>query len=68
MAEHDSNGSAIRIDHRRGVVMRRLAGEDPVVNEEWLTDKDRFAFTWQTSPDRLTDPAGARARRGRRPR
>ncbi|MDO8122497.1 NADH-quinone oxidoreductase subunit G [Isoptericola sp. b490] len=56
IAEHDSNGSAIRVDHRRGVVMRRLAGEDPVVNEEWLTDKDRFAFTWQTAPDRLTAP------------
>ncbi|HMO11576.1 MAG TPA: NADH-quinone oxidoreductase subunit G, partial [Actinotalea sp.] len=56
IAEHDSNGSAIRVDHRRGVVMRRLAGDDPVVNEEWVTDKDRFAFTWQSAPDRLTVP------------
>ena len=24
--------------------MRRLAGNDPEVNEEWITDKDRFAF------------------------
>ena len=24
--------------------MRRLAGDDPEVNEEWITDKDRFAF------------------------
>jgi NADH-quinone oxidoreductase subunit G len=56
VAEHDSNGSAIRVDHRRGVVMRRMAGEDAVVNEEWLTDKDRFAFAWQTAPDRLTTP------------
>jgi NADH-quinone oxidoreductase subunit G len=56
VAEHDANGSAIRVDHRRGVVMRRLAGDDPVVNEEWITDKDRFAFTWQTAPDRITVP------------
>jgi NADH-quinone oxidoreductase subunit G len=56
IAEHDSCGSAIRVDHRRGVVMRRLSGDDPAVNEEWITDKDRFAFTWQTSPDRLTTP------------
>ncbi|MFI6425509.1 NADH-quinone oxidoreductase subunit G [Promicromonospora sp. NPDC050880] len=56
IAEHDSNGSAIRIDHRRGQVLRRLSGEDPVVNEEWITDKDRFAFTWQSAPDRLTTP------------
>lgn len=56
VAEHDACGSAIRVDHRRGVVLRRLAGDDPVVNEEWITDKDRFAFTWQSAPDRLTRP------------
>ncbi|WP_402462101.1 NADH-quinone oxidoreductase subunit G [Isoptericola aurantiacus] len=56
ISEHDACGSAIRIDHRRGKVMRRLSGNDPVVNEEWITDKDRFAFTWQTAPDRLTTP------------
>ncbi|QIK82607.1 NADH-quinone oxidoreductase subunit G [Sanguibacter sp. HDW7] len=56
IAEHDANGSAIRIDHRRGTVMRRLAGDDAVVNEEWISDKDRFAFHWQTAPDRLTHP------------
>ncbi len=56
VAEHDSSGSAIRVDHRRGVVLRRLAGQDPLVNEEWITDRDRFAFTWQSAPDRLTHP------------
>ncbi len=56
VSEHDSQGSAIRVDHRRGVVMRRLAGEDPAVNQEWITDKDRFAFRWQSSPDRITTP------------
>ncbi|NNU26475.1 NADH-quinone oxidoreductase subunit G [Isoptericola sediminis] len=56
IAEHDACGSAIRVDHRRGSVMRRLAGDDPAVNEEWITDKDRFAFTWQDAPDRLTTP------------
>ncbi|MEK8225730.1 molybdopterin-dependent oxidoreductase [Oerskovia sp. M15] len=38
------------------MVLRRLSGEDPLVNEEWITDKDRFAFTWQDAPDRLTHP------------
>lgn len=56
VSEHDSNGSAIRVDHRRGVVLRRLAGEDAAVNEEWITDKDRFAFTWQSAADRVTTP------------
>src|SRR5690606_8773323 len=48
---------AIRSRSARAVQSpRRLAGEDPVVNEEWITDKDRFAFTWQKAPDRLTQP------------
>jgi len=56
VAEHDACGSAIRVDHRRGKVMRRLSGNDPEVNEEWITDKDRFAFTYATMPDRLAYP------------
>ena len=56
IAEHDACGSAIRVDHRRGQVMRRLAGDDPEVNEEWITDKDRFAFAYGRADDRLTRP------------
>jgi NADH-quinone oxidoreductase subunit G len=56
IAEHDACGSAIRVDHRRGKVMRRLAGNDPEVNEEWITDKDRFAFHYAGAGDRLTYP------------
>ena len=56
VAEHDACGSAIRVDHRRGLVMRRLAGDDPEVNEEWITDKDRFAFAYGRGEDRLTRP------------
>jgi NADH-quinone oxidoreductase subunit G len=56
IAEHDACGSAIRVDHRRGTVMRRLAGDDPEVNEEWITDKDRFAHRYGDGEDRLTLP------------
>ncbi len=56
VTEHDASGSAIRVDMRRGVVLRRMAGNDPEVNEEWITDKDRFAFPWASAPDRLTTP------------
>ncbi|KQY56907.1 MULTISPECIES: NADH-quinone oxidoreductase subunit G [unclassified Nocardioides] len=56
IAEHDACGSAIRVDHRRGKVMRRLAGNDPEVNEEWITDKDRFGFHYARQADRLTHP------------
>ncbi|RYY46776.1 MAG: NADH-quinone oxidoreductase subunit G, partial [Actinomycetales bacterium] len=56
VGEHDACGAAIRVDHRRGAVMRRLAGDDPEVNEEWITDKDRFAFAWSRQQDRLRTP------------
>jgi NADH-quinone oxidoreductase subunit G len=56
VAEHDACGAAIRVDHRRGKVMRRLAGNDPEVNEEWITDKDRFAFHYAHAGDRITYP------------
>ncbi|WP_183100492.1 NADH-quinone oxidoreductase subunit G, partial [Nocardioides pelophilus] len=56
VAEHDACGSAIRVDHRRGKVLRRMAGDDPAVNEEWITDKDRFAFAYARGDDRITYP------------
>ncbi|RYB93543.1 NADH-quinone oxidoreductase subunit G [Nocardioides oleivorans] len=56
VAEHDACGAAIRVDHRRGKVMRRLAGNDADVNEEWISDKDRFAFRYATTDDRITYP------------
>lgn len=56
VAEHDACGAAIRIDHRRGKVMRRLAGNDPEVNQEWISDKDRFAFRYADAEDRLRYP------------
>ncbi|WP_026459974.1 NADH-quinone oxidoreductase subunit G [Schaalia suimastitidis] len=55
VSEHDASGSAIRVDVRRGEVVRRMAGNEPSVNEEWITDKDRFAFDW-FKQDRLTTP------------
>ncbi|WP_327586303.1 NADH-quinone oxidoreductase subunit G [Nonomuraea sp. NBC_00507] len=54
--EHCAAGCAQRTDHRRGRVTRRLAGNDPQVNEEWNCDKGRWAFTYATQPDRLKTP------------
>ncbi|MFG2722920.1 NADH-quinone oxidoreductase subunit G [Streptomyces sp. NPDC048416] len=56
VCEHCAGGCATRTDHRRGKVMRRLAAEDPEVNEEWVCDKGRFAFRYAQKPDRLTTP------------
>ncbi|MDX6319611.1 MAG: NADH-quinone oxidoreductase subunit [Nocardioidaceae bacterium] len=56
ICEHCASGCALRTDHRRGKVMRRLAGNDPSVNQEWNCDKGRFAFRSTRLEDRLTTP------------
>ncbi|MEU2230189.1 NADH-quinone oxidoreductase subunit G [Streptomyces vietnamensis] len=56
VCEHCAGGCATRTDHRRGKVMRRLAAEDPEVNEEWICDKGRFGFRYAQQRDRLTTP------------
>jgi len=56
VCEHCASGCSLRTDWRRGKVLRRLAGEDPQVNEEWNCDKGRWAFTYATGKSRLTQP------------
>jgi NADH-quinone oxidoreductase subunit G len=56
ICEHCAAGCRQRTDHRRGAVTRRLAGNDPQVNEEWNCDKGRWAFTYATQPDRFVSP------------
>ncbi|MDI9949815.1 NADH-quinone oxidoreductase subunit G [Rhodococcus sp. IEGM 1305] len=56
VCEHCASGCAQRTDHRRGKVLRRLAGDDPEVNEEWNCDKGRWAFAYATERDRITAP------------
>jgi NADH-quinone oxidoreductase subunit G len=56
VCEHCASGCHQRTDHRRGKVMRRLAGDEPLVNEEWNCDKGRWAFNYATQSDRLTTP------------
>jgi NADH-quinone oxidoreductase subunit G len=56
VCEHCASGCAQRTDHRRGKVLRRLAGDDPEVNEEWNCDKGRWAFNYATRPDVITTP------------
>jgi NADH-quinone oxidoreductase subunit G len=54
--EHCAAGCALRSDHRRGKVLRRLAGDDPAVNEEWNCDKGRWGFQYATAYNRITTP------------
>ena len=64
VCEHCSAGCAQRTDQRRGKVMRRLAGDDPQVNEEWNCDKGRWGFQYATAFDRLTTPLVRDAKTG----
>ena len=54
--EHCASGCDMRTDVRRGKTLRRLAGDDSSVNEEWNCDKGRWAFKYVTAVDRLTHP------------
>ena len=54
--EHCASGCAMRTDIRRGKTLRRLAGDDSSVNEEWNCDKGRWAFKYLTSRERVATP------------
>ena len=54
--EHCASGCDMRTDIRRGKTLRRLAGNDASVNEEWNCDKGRWAFKYITADDRLSHP------------
>jgi NADH-quinone oxidoreductase subunit G len=56
VCEHCASGCQQRTDWRRGKVLRRLAGADDDVNEEWNCDKGRWAFQYATAKDRLRTP------------
>jgi NADH-quinone oxidoreductase subunit G len=65
--EHCASGCAQRTDHRRGKVLRRLAGDDPEVNEEWNCDKGRWAFAYPRQGDRIATPLVREADGSQRP-
>ena len=53
--EHCASGCDMRSDVRRGKTLRRLAGDDAAVNEEWNCDKGRWAFKY-AHHNRITAP------------
>jgi len=56
VCEHCASGCSLRTDVRRNKTLRRLAGNDPEVNEEWNCDKGRWAFQYTMAKDRITTP------------
>jgi len=53
---HCSAGCNVKLDMRRGEVVRQLARDNLEVNDAWLCDKGRFAFRFPDDPDRMTTP------------
>jgi NADH-quinone oxidoreductase subunit G len=56
VCQHCSAGCNVRVDVRRGEVVRVLASENPEVNDAWICDKGRFAFQHPDAPERVTTP------------
>ncbi|MFN2545082.1 MAG: NADH-quinone oxidoreductase subunit G [Actinomycetota bacterium] len=53
---HCASGCNLRVDTRRGQVVRHLARDNVDVNDAWTCDKGRFAFRFPDSEDRLKTP------------
>jgi NADH-quinone oxidoreductase subunit G len=53
---HCSSGCNMRVDVRRGEVVRHLARDEYEVNDAWLCDKGRYAYRFPDSPERITTP------------
>jgi NADH-quinone oxidoreductase subunit G len=53
---HCSAGCNLRVDLRRGEVVRHLARDEYEVNDAWLCDKGRYAFRFPDSSERVTTP------------
>ncbi len=53
---HCSAGCNMRVDVRRGEVVRHLARDEYDVNDSWLCDKGRYAYRFPDSPERITTP------------
>jgi len=56
VSAHDSLGSNLAVQTKNNQVLRVLPIENEDINECWLSDKDRFAYTGLNSEERLTKP------------
>jgi NADH-quinone oxidoreductase subunit G len=53
---HCSAGCNLKVDLRRGRIVRQLARDNLEVNDAWICDKGRFAFRFPDAPERVTTP------------
>ena len=56
ISPHDCLGTNIMIQSLRGKVMRVLPRTNAGINEEWISDRDRFSYQALNAEDRLTTP------------
>ncbi len=56
IAAHDSIGSNIIVHTKDQNVKRVVPGENELINEVWLSDRDRFSYEGINSAERLTQP------------
>ena len=56
VCQHCSAGCNVRVDLRRGAIVRVLARDNASVNDAWICDKGRFAFRHADLPTRVTTP------------
>jgi NADH-quinone oxidoreductase subunit G len=56
VCQHCSAGCNVRVDLRRGQVVRVLARDNADVNDAWICDKGRYAFRHADLPGRLATP------------
>ena len=56
IAPHDCVGSNIKVESLRGEVRRVVPEENEIINETWISDRDRFSYEGLNSSDRLSLP------------
>lgn len=56
IAPHDAVGSNIELHVRQQEVMRVVPRDNDLVNESWISDRDRFSYRGLSHAERLTAP------------
>ncbi len=56
IATHDALGSNLWLHLRRGEVLRTVPRDNEAINENWLSDRDRYSHAGLAAADRLATP------------
>jgi NADH-quinone oxidoreductase subunit G len=56
VSAHDCVGSNTEVHTLRGEIKRVVARENPLINETWISDRDRFSYIGLNHSERLSTP------------